>query len=77
MYTLVDARHQIESVKRPSGYSNYAWEAAKRIAWEAWDCYLNGKTFRTRINYFHPDFYRMLQTPDGYPIVPQRFIRNY
>ncbi len=77
MSTLTEAERYINSFSRPSGYNSYAWNVTKKIALEAWDCYLSGKKFRRPINYLCEEFYHMITTPDGRSIVPSKKIRRY
>ncbi len=77
MQSLQEARNYIDSFSRPSGYNTYAWNVAKRLAMEAWDCYLKGRAFRKPINYFCAEFYEMLRKPEGGYIVPEHRFRKY
>ncbi len=77
MLTLSDAQRHINSISRPSGYNSYAWNVTKKIALEAWDCYLEGRKFRRPINYLCKEFYYMITTPDGQSIVPIQGIKRY
>lgn len=76
MYTLADARRYIDSFSRPAGYNTYAWNITKKMALEAWDCYLHNRPFRKPINYFCQEFYSMIRRPDGQYIVPERSFRK-
>ncbi|WP_306642204.1 hypothetical protein [Sanyastnella coralliicola] len=77
MQSLVEARKYVESFARPIGYNAYSWNVAKRMALEAWDCYLTGRPFRKPINYFCREFYDMLKNPDGGYIVPEHKFKTY
>jgi len=77
MYTLSDAKRHINSISRPNGYNSYAWNVTKKIALEAWACYLEGRRFRRPINYLCKEFYSMITTPDGQTIVPNSRIKRY
>ena len=77
MFTHTDALKQINSISRPTGYNSYAWNVTKKIAQEAWDCYLEGKKFKRPVNYLCKEFYLMIKTPDGHSIVPENKIRRY
>lgn len=76
MTSLLEVRQHIDSFPRPAGYNTYSWNIAKKMAMEAWDCYLKGKPFRKPINYFCREFYEMLLTKDGRYIVPEHSFRR-
>lgn len=77
MTTLADAERYIDSFARPSGYSTYAWKVTKKVALEVWDSYLNNRPYSRPLNYYCPEFYTMIQTPEGSPLVPGGAIRRY
>jgi len=77
MHTIIDAQRHVNSISRPVGYNSYAWDVTKKIALEAWDCYLSGRKFRRPINYLCQEFYQMITAPDGKTIVPKTRIRRY
>lgn len=77
MKSLQEVRRYIDSFSRPNGYNPYAWNVAKKMALEAWECYLNNRPFRKPINYFCREFYQMLRTPDGKYIVPEHSFKSY
>ncbi len=77
MTSLQEVRRYIDSFARPNGYNTYAWNVAKRMAMEAWDCHLNNRRFQKPINYFCSEFYQMLRKPDGSYIVPESSFRKY
>ena len=74
MTTLEQAKKHIDSISRPTGYNNYAWQVTKKVALEVWDCHLSNQPFTRSINYFCQEFYKMLQKPDGsYIVSPNSF----
>jgi hypothetical protein len=77
MNTLTDAKRHIDSFSRPTGYNTYAWNVAKKMALEVWECYLNKRPFTRSINYFCKEFYMMIQTPEGQYIVPKSSFRTF
>lgn len=77
MNSLPEVRRYIDSFSRPNGYNTYAWEVTKKVALEAWDCYLNHRPFRKPVNFFCQEFYDMIRKPDGSYIVPRKRIRRY
>jgi len=70
MKTLIEVKRKIDSVPRPSGYNPYAWNVAKKIALEAWECYLFNRPFNRPIHYFSKEFYELLRKGSGEFIVP-------
>ncbi|MFM1931960.1 MAG: hypothetical protein RL226_1263 [Bacteroidota bacterium] len=77
MKSLAEAQRHIDSIARPNGYNHYAWNVAKRLALEAWECYLTNRPFRRPINFFCQEFYQMLRLPNGSYIVPECKFRRY
>jgi len=77
MNSLSEVRRYIDSFARPNGYNTYAWEVARKMAYEAWDCYLSQRPFRKPINYFCSEFYQMIRKPNGEYIVPEKSFRRY
>lgn len=76
MHNLADAQRYIDSFSRPNGYSTYAWKVTKKVALEVWDAYLNNRPLRRSLNYYCPEFYSMIRTPEGRDIVPVAMIRR-
>ena len=77
MHNLSEAQRHINSISRPSGYNSYAWNVTKKIALEAWDCYIEGRRFSRPINYLCKEFYHVITTPEGQSIVPVKGIKRY
>ena len=73
---LVSANLWINSFPRPVGFNPYAWHTTKRIALEVWKSFLGGKSFDRSLNYMHPTFYSMIKTPEGQPILREKYIRG-
>ena len=76
MNSLSEAKKHIDSFSRPTGYNMYAWNVAKKMALEVWDCYLNNRPFTKTINYFCKEFYLMIRTPEGRSLVSESRIRS-
>lgn len=68
---LADANRYINSFPRPNGFNNYSWQAIKKLALNAWECYLEQKRFNRSINFMCKEFYQMIRTPEGNFIVPE------
>lgn len=77
MKSLVEVQEYINSFNKPEGYSDYAWNRAKSMAYEVWYSYLNGRIFRKPINFFCNEFYDMIRTPDGEFIVPENSFKRF
>lgn len=72
MNTIAEAHRYINSFARPQGFNNYSWLVLKKLALRAWECYLTNQRFDHSINFMNKDFYRMIQTPEGKYIVPEK-----
>ncbi|MFM7309740.1 MAG: hypothetical protein ACKOZY_03975 [Flavobacteriales bacterium] len=76
MNTLAESKRYIDGFSRPSGYNNYAWDVTKKLALEAWNCYLHGIPFRHSINFMCAEFYEMIRHPEtGEFIVPRGWFK--
>jgi hypothetical protein len=71
MTNLSDAHRFINSFPRPSGLNTNSWNALKRLAYHAWECYFSKSRFRHNINFLCKEFYLMIRTPEGEFIVPE------
>lgn len=76
MKSLSEAKRYVDSFARPTGYNTHAWSVAKKLAMEAWECYLESRQFNKPINYLCQEFYHMIRTPGGDYIVPQGSFRS-
>ena len=67
----------VERFPRPAGFSPYAWNTTKRIALEVWKCHFAGRSFRRTLNFMHPLFYQMIQTPEGLSLIMDSHVRRH
>jgi len=70
MKTLIEVKKRIDSFPRPVGYNPYAWNVAKKVAMEAWECYLFNRPFNRPMQNFCKEFYEMLRKGTGELIFP-------
>ena len=77
MKNQLEVRTYLDSFVQPSHLNEYAWNRAKSMALEVWDCYLAQRPLRKPINFFCNEFYKMIQKPNGELIVPENSFRRF
>ena len=75
--TLDGARAFIQSFDCPAQFSAYAWRQLQKTALAVWHAYLLQRPYRGSLHFCRPEFYSMLQQPDGTPIIARGSIRGY
>jgi hypothetical protein len=71
------ARHYVQGFPCPAGFSSFAWRQLQQTAMSVWNAHLTGSIYRGSLHFCRPEFYSMLQQPNGEPIVPAGQIRGY
>ena len=75
--TLDGAQAFIQSFDCPAQFSAYAWHQLQKTALAVWYAYLLQRPYRGSLHFCRPEFYLMLQQPDGTPIIARESIRGY
>lgn len=74
---LAGARQYVQGFPCPEGFSQFAWKNLQQTALSVWHAHLTGRPYRGALNFCRPEFYAMLEHPDGSAIVPTGRIRGY
>ena len=75
--TIESAQAFIQSFNCPAQFSPYAWRQLQKTAVTVWQAYLLQRPYRGSLHFCRPEFYSMLQQPDGTPIIARGSIRGY
>ena len=75
--TLEGAQAFIQGFNCPAQFSAYAWRQLQKTALGVWHAYLLQRPYRGSLHFCRPEFYSMLQQPDGTPIIARGSIRGY
>lgn len=71
------ARAFIQNFNCPAQFSPYAWRQLQKTALTVWHAHLLQRPYRGSLHFCRPEFYSMLQHPDGTPIISKGSIRGY
>lgn len=77
MQSLNEVRSHIDSFSRPSGYNNHAWRAVKKLAYHAWECYLENRSFSHSASFLCKEFYLMIRKEDGDFVIPNWKMKHF
>ena len=75
--TMAEAQRWIDGFPRPDCFNAHAWSTTKRLAMLVWKCHLENRHFNRTLNFLHPSFYDMIQTPEGINILNERRFRRF